>query len=145
MNFHPYYPIRSAYVRHEGKSALLWATPGHIRCAGLPGDPSSLFRANAIADELFRQPKLGNDTYIGSMGSIYGDALLITDVRQHWSVSRHHLVDQSHADDLCSRLTTPHVMSGRYTTSSGTLSTSSIVFVEEPCAEDLTLLLMMFG
>lgn len=144
-NFHPYYPIRSAYVTHEGKSAFLSATPGHIRCAGRPGDPSTLFSPNQLADTLFRQPKPGNDTYVATMGNNYGDAVLITDVRQHWVVSKDRLTDQSQVEDLCSGLMTPHALSSRYSTSLGTPANSSIVFIEEPCEEDLLYLAMKFS
>jgi len=144
-NFHPYYPIRSAYVTHEKGSAFLSATPGHIRCAGCPGDPSTLFSPNQIADTLFQQSKPGNDTYVGSMGNIYGDALLITDVRQHWIVANRCLVDQSEANDLCSQLITPYVVSQRYHVPSGSFSIKPIVFVQEPCEEDLIYLAMKFS
>lgn len=141
LNFHPYYPIRSNYVIHEGASAFLSATPGHIDCFGQPGDPSSLFAPNPLADELFKVSKPGNDTYVGSMGRIFGDAVLITDTRQHWVVCPRRLTAPTQADDLAASLTTPHLRSkSRWGT-----GIPDIVFLEEPCADDLIQLTMMFG
>jgi hypothetical protein len=135
-NFHPGSIVFSAWVSYKGRRAHIRATSGQPEWINTPCDISSHFPINNLASELLRQPCTKGLQYNLDRLTIYGDSVLITDIRDHW-VFRRYDMDQESFDLTDENLTTP-----RTTYRKNVAGHSAIYFHEMPNEDDLFYLKM---
>ncbi|MGH1591137.1 hypothetical protein ACRBEV_25640 [Methylobacterium phyllosphaerae] len=139
LNFHPNAPKCSAWVSYGSGRARLTATYGNNRWLGTPYDLSSIFPENCLADQLLRQPDTRDKTGVPLGEKFYGDALLVTDIRQHWILSRRQ-AEEGEVEFFNESLSTPRTLCRGWNK-----YTPRIFFHEEPNEDDLIFMKLRFG
>lgn len=138
-NFHPNAPTCSAWVSYGSGRAQLTATYGNNRWLGTPYDLSSIFSENCLADQMLRQPDTREIGGIQSGEKFYGDALLVTDIRQHWTLHRRQ-AEEGEIEFFNETLSTPRTLIERRNG-----YPPQIFFHEEPNEDDLIFIKLRFG
>ncbi|WP_157080538.1 hypothetical protein [Methylobacterium variabile] len=120
-----------AWVGYSGGRAKITAASG-VRYDGQPASIcESSCHLNELAGKLIRQPDTRGASWIPNDGQFYGDAVLVTDVRRHWSLQRWR-VEAGEIEAFNEMLSTPRTLVSR-----GVHNPPSIFFHEEPNEVDL--------
>ena len=88
-NFYDGFVECSAWVSYNGGRAKLDATTGKSYWDNPAAPPKPIYPLNDLASRLFGQPDTKGTFGIPSDGLLFGDAILVRDIRRHWSLCRH--------------------------------------------------------
>lgn len=122
---------RHATVEYDGGRGRILGTPGSREWLGHISDVSGRYPRNPLAERFFNSPTTRCDNISGEMDGIYGDTVLITNVRRYWCINQCHTLTEESIDELDELLTTRRQLIGRNSYD------RLILFLETPCEEDL--------
>lgn len=133
-NFHPNIPTHSSWVDYLGRRALITVTIGCNRkeWENTPCDLSGHFSPNKTASQLLSQQTTLFQCGVRNDEEVYGDAVLVSDTRQHLWIK-----DPILAHNVTNFMLTPHTLyTGEY------FDKHIMFFHEEPNEVDLTYLIL---
>jgi hypothetical protein len=116
-------------VKYQDQRAELTATVGRKLWAGHILDIGTHFPVNHLATQLLAQSRVDNGSKADDGPTVYGDAVLVTDMRMHW-LFRPYNVTLEDLETFDAMLSTPRDLiksNGR----------GHIFFHVEPCQKDL--------
>ena len=120
-----------AWVGYSGGRAKITAASGGRYDSQPANSCGGSYHVNELAGNLIRQPDTRGASWIRECDRFYGDAVLVTDVRRHWSLVRWR-VEAGEIEDFNEMLSTPRTLVSR-----GAHNPPSIFFHEEPNEFDL--------
>ena len=128
-----------AWVGYNDGRAKINATTGVSYWKDRFGRSSPPFPANDLASQLIGQPDKRGGFGFPADGMLYGDAILITDIRRHWRLCRRE-AEQGEIEFFNEMLSTPRTLIER-----GEGHPPEIFFYEEPKQDDLIFMKFRFG
>lgn len=129
----------NAWVGYSSGRAKITAATGVRYGRQLADSYESGCHVNELAGSLIRQPDTRGASWIPKEGWFYGDAVLVTDVRRHWSLERWR-ADADEIEAFNEMLCTPRTLVLR-----GAHHPPSIFFHEEPNEFDLMFTKLRWG
>lgn len=138
-NFYVGFAECRAWVSYNGGRAKLDATMGKGYWSNPAAPPSPIYPVNDLASQLVGQPDTKGTFGIPSDGLLYGDAILVRDIRRHWSLC-YRSAEEGEIEFFDEMLSTPRTLiagwgSGR----------PQVFFHEEPNEDDLIFMKLRFG
>jgi len=128
-----------AWVSYNGGRAKLEATTGTRYWNNPAYPPGSTFPENELASGLISQPDTKAAFGIPLDGVLRGDAVLVRDIRRHWSLSRRG-AEHGEVDFFNEMLSTPRTLIQGWNG-----CTPRIFFHEEPNEDDLIFMKLRYG